>query len=216
MQIILADNQAIFRAGIARVLINVAGLSVVAQCSDLERLKEAIDNTPRATVIFPSSIAEDLSVPLAWIKEAQCHSVMILEHDAVLDELIARKVDGVILRSVAAPQLIECLFRINAGQRYMQRALVKTMPAPDHLGARAVRKLTPKELQIVALISEGCKNKDIANRLGTKEQVIKNYLRTIYTKTGVSDRLELALFTVHHHALAEVVENTRLAMVRSA
>jgi DNA-binding NarL/FixJ family response regulator len=216
MQIILADNQAIFRAGIARVLINVAGLSVVAQCSDLERMKEAIDDTPRATVIFPSSIAEDLRIPIDWIKEAHGQAVMILEHDAILDEPIARKVDGVILRSVAAPQLIECLFRVNAGQRYMQRALVKTMPAPDHLGARAVRKLTPKELQIVALISEGCKNKDIANRLGTKEQVVKNYLRNIYTKTGVSDRLELALFTVHHHALAEVVETTRLAMVRSA
>ena len=216
MQIILADNQAIFRAGIARVLINVAGLSVVAQCSDLERLKEAIDDTPRATVIFPSGITDDLDALIGWIREAQGQAVIIMEHDAVLDESIARKVDGVILRSVAAPQLIECLFRVNAGQRYMQRALVKTMPTPDHVGARVVRKLTPKELQIVALISEGCKNKDIANRLGTKEQVVKNYLRAIYTKTGVSDRLELALFTVHHHALAEVVEITRQSMVRSA
>ena len=64
-------------------------------------------------------------------------------------------------------------------------------------------RLTPKELQIVALIVQGCKNKDIALQLGTKEQVIKNYLRSIYDKTGVSDRLELALFTIHHHVLAE-------------
>jgi DNA-binding NarL/FixJ family response regulator len=90
------------------------------------------------------------------------------------------------------------------------------MPLPDHVGARVVQRLTPKELQIVALISEGCKNKEIANRLGTKEQVVKNYLRNIYGKTGVSDRLELALFTVHHQALAEVVEVARLALVRTA
>jgi DNA-binding NarL/FixJ family response regulator len=64
-------------------------------------------------------------------------------------------------------------------------------------------RLTPKEMQIVALIVQGCKNKDIAGQLGTKEQVIKNYLRSIYDKTGVSDRLELALFTIHHRALAE-------------
>ena len=64
-------------------------------------------------------------------------------------------------------------------------------------------RLTPKEMQIVALIVQGCKNKDIAEQLSTKEQVIKNYLRSIYDKTGVNDRLELALFTLHHRLLAE-------------
>jgi DNA-binding NarL/FixJ family response regulator len=55
----------------------------------------------------------------------------------------------------------------------------------------------------VALIVQGCKNREIANRLKTTEQVIKNYLRSIYDKTGVSDRLELALFTIHHRVLAQ-------------
>jgi DNA-binding CsgD family transcriptional regulator len=57
-------------------------------------------------------------------------------------------------------------------------------------------------MKIVALIVQGCKNKEIAQRLGTTEQVIKNYLRSVYDKTGVSDRLELALFTIHHRILA--------------
>jgi DNA-binding CsgD family transcriptional regulator len=58
-------------------------------------------------------------------------------------------------------------------------------------------------MRIVALIVQGCKNREIALRLKTTEQVIKNYLRSIYDKTGVSDRLELALFTLHHRVLAE-------------
>jgi DNA-binding NarL/FixJ family response regulator len=49
---------------------------------------------------------------------------------------------------------------------------------------------------------QGYKNKEIALRLGTKEQVVKNYLRSIYGKTGVSDRLELALFATHNRILA--------------
>jgi DNA-binding NarL/FixJ family response regulator len=57
-------------------------------------------------------------------------------------------------------------------------------------------------MRIVALIVQGCKNREIAGRLKTTEQVIKNYLRSIYDKTGVSDRLELALFTIHHRVLA--------------
>ena len=63
-------------------------------------------------------------------------------------------------------------------------------------------RLTPKEMRIVALIVQGCKNREIAQRLKTTEQVIKNYLRSIYDKTGVGDRLELALFTIHHRVLA--------------
>ena len=70
------------------------------------------------------------------------------------------------------------------------------------VGTRVRDRLTPKEMQIVALIVQGCKNKHIATQLNTKEQVIKNYLRSIYDKTGVSDRLELALFTIHHRVLA--------------
>ena len=99
----------------------------------------------------------------------------------------------------------------------MHRAVVKTMAPPaDHAGVKAAQRLTPRELQIVALICEGLKNKQIAAQLGTKEQAVKNYLRSIYVKAGVSDRLELALFTIHYRAMAEVVESTRLAMVRTA
>ncbi len=90
------------------------------------------------------------------------------------------------------------------------------MPSPDHVGQQVVQRLTPKELQIVALVSEGAKNREIGLRLGTKEQVVKNYLRSIYDKIGVSDRLELALYTVHHRTLAEAVERVRATLARSA
>ena len=78
-----------------------------------------------------------------------------------------------------------------------------TVHEDDPVGVRVRDRLTPKEMKIVALIIQGCKNKEIALRLVTTEQVVKNYLRSIYDKTGVSDRLELALFTIHHRMLAE-------------
>jgi DNA-binding NarL/FixJ family response regulator len=68
------------------------------------------------------------------------------------------------------------------------------------VGTRSDR-LTPKEIRIEALIVHGCKNRQIATRLKTTEQVIRNYLRNIYDKTGVSDRLGLVVFTFHHRVL---------------
>jgi DNA-binding NarL/FixJ family response regulator len=216
VQIILADNQAIFRAGMARVLAPQDDMQIVALCSDLERLMHAVVSLPQSVVLFPSSIAADLDPLLGRIEQMSSQPVVILEYEAVLDEDVAGRMQGVLLRSVAGPQLVECLHSVATGKRWVQRADAKVEPIPDPTGANVLGRLTPKELQIVALISEGCKNKEIATQLATKEQVVKNYLRSIYDKIGVSDRLELALFTMHHRTLAEAAERARIALVRNA
>jgi DNA-binding NarL/FixJ family response regulator len=168
-RIILADNQAIFRAGAARVLALEDDMRIVAQCDDSLRLASAIDAAKGA--------------------------------DITAD--VAQAVDGLVFRSIPGVDLLQCIRRVAAGHRSVQHASVATALAQDSVGARVRDRLTPKEMQIVALIVQGCKNKHIATQLGTKEQVIINYLRSIYDKTGVSDRLELALFTIHHRILAE-------------
>ena len=120
-----------------------------------------------------------------------------------LPEAQTARFDGVIGRHITGPELIDCVRKVARGIRCVQSSTVAMMQPHDAVGARVRDRLTPKEMQIVALIVQGCKNKDIAQQLNTKEQVIKNYLRSIYDKTGVSDRLELALFTLHHRLLAE-------------
>jgi DNA-binding NarL/FixJ family response regulator len=112
-------------------------------------------------------------------------------------------------RNVTGPALLNCVRRIARGETCCQDVTVTREVADnDMVGARVRDRLTPKELRIVALIVQGYKNKEIANQLGTTEQVIKNYLRNVYDKIGVSDRLELALFTIHHRILAEAAAAT--------
>ncbi len=108
-----------------------------------------------------------------------------------------------VFRSVTGPALVECVRRVAAGDTWLPtQAVPPELHEDDLVGARVRDRLTPKEMRIVALIVQGCKNREIAMRLKTTEQVIKNYLRSIYDKTGVGDRLELALFTIHHRVLA--------------
>ena len=215
-EIILADNQAVFRAGAARVLAHENDLKVVGECTDIQRVRELVAAIPRPIVIFPSSMVADLEELLRWIRTQGGRSVVILEHGITLPERLARQANGFITRSVTGPQLLDTLRRVATGQTVPQRTGIKEMPLPDHAGTQVVQRLTPKELQIVALVSEGAKNREIGVRLGTKEQVVKNYLRSIYDKVGVSDRLELALYTVHHRTLAEAVERVRATLARSA
>jgi DNA-binding CsgD family transcriptional regulator len=68
-------------------------------------------------------------------------------------------------------------------------------------GSRPKVQLTPKETLIVSCVTQGMKNKEIALRVGTTEQVVKNYLRKVYDKLGVADRLELALYCLNHHVV---------------
>ena len=202
-RLILADNQAIFRAGAARVLALEDDIRIVAQCDDLERLTSAIDSARGAVILVSSTLRPDIAALTTKAHALDCRVVLVAENAEHISDSVAGSLDGVICRSIAGPDLVDCIRRVGRGQRCLHRTNVTTMQSVDSVGTRVRDRLTPKEIQIVALIVQGCKNKDIANQLGTKEQVIKNYLRSIYDKSGVSDRLELALFTIHHRVLAE-------------
>jgi DNA-binding NarL/FixJ family response regulator len=202
-RIILADNQAIFRAGAARVLALEDDMRIVAQCEDGLRLATVVDGVRGAVVLFSASMHLDLPSMAGRIRAAGSRSIMIAENGAEIGTDMAQLLDGVIFRSIPGAELLQCVRRVAAGHRSVQNSSLALAQAQDSVGARVRDRLTPKEMQIVALIVQGCKNKHIATQLGTKEQVIKNYLRSIYDKTGVSDRLELALFTIHHRILAE-------------
>ena len=80
---------------------------------------------------------------------------------------------------------------------------------------RSVRdRLSDRELRIVAAVVQGYKNREIAPQLYTSEQMIKNALRKIFDKIGVSDRLELALFVVHHRILAQATASVAVVPAR--
>jgi DNA-binding NarL/FixJ family response regulator len=202
-RLILADNQAIFRAGAARVLALEQELRIVAQCDDLARLAVAVEANRSAVILVASSLQPDLPTLLDQAHALDSRVILIAENAELVAERLVGELDGIVSRSVAGTELVDAVRRVARGQRCHQRTNVTTMQAADTVGSRVRDRLTPKEMQIVALIVQGCKNKDIASQLNTKEQVIKNYLRSIYDKTGVSDRLELALFTIHHRALAD-------------
>lgn len=203
-KIILADSQAIFRAGTAKVLALDEDLRIIAQCADLDRMYHAISTFPGAIVLFASSLHPDFTRLQMLLETTGSRGIVIAENNDAIDGYLRHGFRGVVFRNVTGISLTDCVRRVAAGETWLPpQVMPADAPTDDLVGARVRDRLTPKEMRIVALIVQGCKNREIALRLKTTEQVIKNYLRSIYDKTGVSDRLELALFTIHHRVLAQ-------------
>jgi DNA-binding NarL/FixJ family response regulator len=203
-KIILADNQAIFRTGTAKVLAMEDDLRIIAQCPDCHRLYHAITTFRGAIVLVAVSMRADLAEVISGARSASSRIILVAENSEAPPAAAMGDVEGLVYRNVSSAGLIDCVRRVIRGERSIHPVQANKDAEPEDLvGARVRDRLTPKEMKIVALIVQGCKNREIGLRLGTTEQVIKNYLRSIYEKTGVSDRLELALFTIHHRMLAE-------------
>ena len=212
-KIILGDSQAIFRAGMAKVLAVEEDFRIVAQCSDLEHLNHAMQTQPASVILLAASLRPDFASVLDRARNMKAHTIVIAENSDSAEDYTSMGAHGVVFRDINGPALVECLRRVLKGETWVQTTAESIESELDDMVGQRVRdRLTPKELKIVALITQGCKNKEIAMRLGTTEQVIKNYLRSIYDKTGVSDRLELALFTIHHRILAEAATKAVNAM----
>src|ERR1022692_3771211 len=208
IRIILADSQAIYRVGIRKVFAIEDDLRVVAQADSLENLRAAIERYPTDIVLMEGSllsgtahvipdllrVAPDLKLIVQAVAADESHTV----------ELYRRGVRGIISRSISPDLLVRCVRRIAAGETWIDNQSVNWVieayraQAAALVNPRTQPRLSPKEMSIITCITQGKRNKEIAFQLGTTEQVIKNYLRKIYDKLGVSDRLELALYCLHN------------------
>ena len=200
--ILLADNQELFRIGMAKILASEEDFRLAAQCADLERLLLSVDAYRSSIVLFASTLRPEYQDLMARVKAAGSQAVVIAEKGEPAHSFIAYDIRGVVYRNTGGADLVACVQEVIKGYSSIQPCQAIGLDEEASLGTRVRDRLTPKEMKVVALLVQGYKNKEIALRLGTKEQVVKNYLRSIYEKTGVSDRLELALFTIHHRILA--------------
>jgi DNA-binding CsgD family transcriptional regulator len=107
--------------------------------------------------------------------------------------------------------------RIAAGETWIDNQSVSWVieayraQASALVNPRTQPRLSPKEMAIITCITQGKRNKEIASQLGTTEQVVKNYLRKIYDKLGVSDRLELALYCLHNKIIQSDADEESMA-----
>jgi DNA-binding NarL/FixJ family response regulator len=211
IRVIVADTQAIFRAGLRKIFALEDDIRVVGQSETLAQTLSAAKKFTADILIFESALAQNpVEAVSDLIRQTPNLRLVVVtpESDQELTlELLRRGAHGIVSRDVEPELLVDCLRKVSEGHPWLDsRGTQWVLEAYRTQGTRPTSprpkvQLTPKESLIVSCVTQGMKNKEIALRVGTTEQVVKNYLRKVYDKLGVADRLELALFCLHNRVL---------------
>jgi DNA-binding NarL/FixJ family response regulator len=208
IRVIVADTQAIFRAGLRKIFALEDDIRVVGQAESLAQTVAAIQKFSADVVIFEAALTVNPPETVSDLlrQSANCRLVVVLQEpdQEMTLELFRRGAHAVVSREVEPEMLVECLRKVSQGSPWLEAQAIgwvleayRTQGVRPS-GTRPKVQLTPKESLIVSCVTQGMKNKEIAVRVGTTEQVVKNYLRKVYDKLGVADRLELALYSLNH------------------
>jgi len=221
IRVIVAVSQTIFRAWLRKVFAAEDELRVVGHAETLPQAISAAKKFPAEILIFEAALA---ARPLEAVQEIMRTAPglrLLVVTEAPEQELtlalFARGAHAIVSRQTDARLFVECVRTLRRGQPWLEPHAVKWVLEafrtqnirPHRVGTRA--ELTPKEALIVSCVTQGMKNKEIAVRIGTTEQVVKNYLRKIYDKLGVGDRLELALYCLNNRAALDSSSRTEPA-----
>src|SRR6266576_4389311 len=222
IRVIVADSQAIFRAGLRKIFALEDDVRVVGQAETMPQTITAIQKFSADILIFDAALSSNPADSVSDLlrQNVKCRLVVVLQEpdQEMTLELFRRGAHGIVSREVEPEVLVDCLRKVAEGEPWLEpRAIAWVLDAYRTQGLRPTGsrpkvQLTPKESLIVSCVTQGMKNKEIALRVGTTEQVVKNYLRKVYDKLGVADRLELALYCLNHH----VVDNAKVPALPSS
>lgn len=189
--VLLCTDEPILAEGLTRVLAPIEGLDLVSWCKGVDELRALLE-LHQPDVLLVDMTSEVTFTVLSGLHESGRNTKIVLWVHAISTELALQAmslgVRGILRRTLPAETLIRCLSRVNDGELWFEKALTDSI-----MGARRYT-LTRREGQLVALLSQGLKNKEIATALHISEGTVKVYLSKLFQKLGVKDRFELALY----------------------
>jgi len=212
VRIILADSEAIFRVGMAKIFAAESDLEVVAQTESLPQTFDVIATTAADVILFETGLSPTPAEAVSEIAQRAVPGaklVLVVPRAGEQETLdyLRRGGRGILTRAISPELLVRCVRKVAAGETWLDKQGVNWVieayrtQALQGTGAQQQLRLSEKEMLIISGVTQGLKNKEIAREVGTTEQVVKNYLRKIYDKLQVLDRLELALYSMNHRLL---------------
>jgi DNA-binding NarL/FixJ family response regulator len=197
-RVLIVDDHAVVRAGIAALIEVTADLTVVGSAGD------GAEAVTLAAELRPDVVLMDLSMPgtdgvaaIARLAD-ECPSARVLvltsfsDRNWILDALRAGA-DGYLLKHSDPEVVLDGIRELAAGGAPLDAAATRVL-LTDLRPARRVDLLTRREREVLDLVADGQPNKVIARRLAISERTVKAHLTSIYHRLGVTDRIQAALW----------------------
>ena len=214
IRVLIADSHPIVLEGLRSVLAQQQAIQIVGEaCDGMETIDKAVH-------LDPDIVLLDLKLPrvdgLTVIRSIQTRAprtkVILFASGESKEEFVeAMKLgcSGVLLKEGPTSLVEKSLQKVQAGEIWLDSnttaAVIRQFaspgeyqPSPNGKASRERAQLSQREREIIVLIAQGYKNKEIAEKMFITEQTVKNHLHNVFDKLGVSDRLELALYAIHN------------------
>jgi DNA-binding NarL/FixJ family response regulator len=213
IRILIADDHPIVRDGLKKLLTLEEDFEIVGEAADgcevLDRVQELDPDVLLLDLRMPN--LDGLSALQTLQQTNKRTRVIILTASEDKNEFVqAMKLgcSGIVLKQTAPELIVKSIRKVHGGEIWLDShttaAVMRQFAAPGEIGggsgtgkSRERSPLSHREREIVQLVAQGYKNKEMAEKMFISEQTVKNHLHNIFDKLGVSDRLELALYAIH-------------------
>ncbi|HYZ85953.1 MAG TPA: response regulator transcription factor [Bryobacteraceae bacterium] len=211
IRVVLADDHPLVRDGLRKLLSLEEDIEVVGEASDGREVLQLVQEKEPDVVILDLRMPnlDGLSALQALQQLHKRAKVIILTASEDKNEFVqAMKLgcSGIVLKQTAPDLIVKSIRKVHAGEIWLDShttaAVMRQFSSPTEIigGGAKTRERSPlsqREREIVSLVAQGYKNKEMAEKMFISEQTVKNHLHNIFDKLGVSDRLELALYAIH-------------------
>jgi len=213
IRILLIDDHAIVRAGLRMLIENHKGMVVVGEAGTrIDALAIAARENPHI-ILLDLDMGKESGLDFLRELLGTAGGARVVMLTGVRDPEAHRRAVhlgamGLVLKDKAAEVLIKAIEKVHAGEVWLDRSLTASvlyeMSQADQTRradpeAEKIGSLTSREREIVGLVCEGLKNKQIGERLFISEATVRNHLTSILSKLELSDRFELALYSYRQH-----------------
>jgi two-component system, NarL family, nitrate/nitrite response regulator NarL len=219
IKVLIADDHAFFRDGLRKLLEGADDISVVGEVSNGNECIKMLSK------FKPDILLLDLRMPdksgLDVLTEVNFDSlptrVIVLtaaEDDRDVIRAMRLGARGVVLKQSASDLLLKSIRQVHDGEIWLDNRMtaevIDAFKKSAESGQRREKPLlSDREKEVVQLVAQGFRNREIGEKLFISDQTVKNHLHNIFDKLGVSDRLELALYAIHHKLVDQALPKER-------
>ena len=212
IRILMIDDHAVLRTGLRMIIESHMGMVVVGEAENRSETLAAIANQIPDIILLDLDLGDENGLDLLPDLIASVPNARIILLTGVRDVEVQRRAIllgamGLVSKQKAADTVIRAIEKVYAGEVWLDRTMIASIlndrvststPSEQNAETLKIAKLTEREREVIQLIGEGIKNRQIAARLYISEATVRHHLTSIFAKLGVTDRFELVIYAFQH------------------